>query len=59
VLYDFKVGDPKTFYRQATFPNETPVHDALRRQETALRQIKTFFDEGRIVQTCSGPCDPD
>ncbi|MDP3236399.1 MAG: hypothetical protein Q8N26_26650 [Myxococcales bacterium] len=59
-IFDFKVGDADAYYRKADFPLvNTPVHEAVRGQPSALRQLKGFFDDGQIVQTCDGACDPN
>jgi len=54
------VGDADAYYRKADFPLEnTPVHESVRQQPSVLRQLKAFFDDGQIVQTCDGVCDPN
>ena len=40
-------------------PAENGVHEALRRDPRAQRQIAAFlYDGGAIVDTCGGPCTP-
>jgi hypothetical protein len=45
----------------ADFPESgNEVHEAVRREPTALEQIDLFLrPDGAIVHTCDGPCDPD
>ena len=59
-IFDFKVGDADAYYRKADFPLvNTPVHESVRAQPSVLRQLTRFFDDGQIVQTCDGVCDPN
>lgn len=41
-------------------PTDNPAHGAVRKLEACLRQIEAFLKpDGRVIQTCSGPCDPE
>jgi hypothetical protein len=59
-IHDFKLGDVDAYYSKANFPTvKTDVHDTLRGHPSVIRQLTRFFDDGQIVQTCDGVCDPD
>ncbi len=58
-LYDFGVDlsryDPATPRAPAN-----PVHDEVRRNAAAIRQLDAFFrPDGAVIAPCDGPCDPD
>lgn len=37
---------------------ENEVHEGVRKLDAALNQMRTFYDEGRIIHTCDAACDP-
>ena len=56
--FDFEVPDPAPTARPPQGPNK--VHDALRHLEAALSQWAAFLrPNGKVVQTCDGPCNPE
>jgi hypothetical protein len=58
-LYDFGVpGDPAPTPTPPAV--DTPPHNGLRLIPAAMAQIDAFLRPGgSVVQTCSGPCDPE
>ena len=40
-------------------PSTNPVHEAVRTNPAALRQMEEFYTSGRILHPCEGPCDPE
>lgn len=58
VVYDLGI-DP-SFYADAEPVEEgNIVHEGVRRVPEAVAQIRTFLGEGKIVDTCDGPCTLD
>ena len=56
-VFDYGV-DTSSAAPRPTGPN--PVHDSLRLNERALRQMDAFLaPDGVMVQPCDGPCDPE
>ena len=56
-VFDYGV-DTSSVAPRPTGPN--PVHDSLRLNERALRQMDAFLaPDGVMVQPCDGPCDPE
>jgi hypothetical protein len=58
-LYDFKL-DAAALYKDASpQPLDNPVHEGVRKLVPVLDQLDQFFATGRVVNACSGVCDPD
>jgi hypothetical protein len=58
-LFDFGV-DTNALYAAATpSDTETPVHEGLRKQPSAISQMDQFLTDGTIVQTCPAVCNPN
>lgn len=56
-LFQFDLGIDPGFYAQAQSKGEkTIVHDELRQHPEPVEQMRVFFEEGRIVSPCDGPC---
>ena len=39
--------------------DDNGAHETIRDLTSYLEQVPTFLEDGRIVQVCDGPCDPD
>ena len=58
-LYNFGI-DLEAVYAKAQIPREgNEVHDGLRTHEGVVRQLERFYQDGTIVNACTGVCDPD
>jgi len=55
-LFDYHLEVPT----DAPLPqNPNPIHDTLRTNDAALRQMDAFLrTNGTVIQPCDGPCDP-
>ncbi len=40
-------------------PEENGVHDDVRRLDAYREQMGIFLEDGRVLRTCDGPCDPE
>jgi hypothetical protein len=56
VEFDYGVEEP---YEAEPCPEETDTHEKPRREANGQAQIERFFEDGTIVHTCDGPCDPE
>jgi hypothetical protein len=58
-LYDFKL-DTAALYKEAQAqPSDNGVHEGVRKLSPVLEQLDQFFSTGRVVNACSGVCDPE
>jgi hypothetical protein len=56
-MFVFDTGDDDSFYDEAQPAQvSTAAHERLRRTAEVRGQIRTFLDEGVIVNPCDGPC---
>lgn len=40
-------------------PHETDTHEGPRREEAGQEQIRAFLEDGQVIHTCDGACDPN
>jgi hypothetical protein len=56
-LFVFDVGDDESFYDDPQPAQvSTEAHEALRRTAEVRAQIRSFLDDGVIVNPCDGAC---
>ena len=54
-IFDYGIDD--SFYSEARASDQATVaHEAVRRTPEALEQLRVFYQEGRIIHPCEGPC---
>jgi len=56
VEFDYGVSEPVSC---EPADNETDTHEMPRREYAGQEQVRAFLEEGIIVHTCDGPCDPE
>jgi len=56
VEFDYGVEEP---VEAVACDAKTDTHELPRRQEEAWEQIRAFLEDGEVLQTCDGACDPD
>jgi hypothetical protein len=59
VVFDYGLDLAPLYSRAEPAPVSTEVHESIRRTEAALSQMERFFEDGTIVHTCAGACDPE
>lgn len=59
--FDFGVEAPLPgWFANPPSESGSPVHEGVRRTKAGIAQIDAFFHpDGKIANTCDGPCDPE